>query len=153
MARRAKDPQAYRTISEISEELDVPQHVLRFWESKFPQIQPLKRNGRRRYYRPEDKELLIGIRDLLYVEGYTIRGVQKLLSEGVTSPEALKARVLSETPDRSTGASGQTLTGPDLPELVLPEPESGLTATKAAQFRLKTARAALQHLIKELSPL
>ncbi len=152
MARRAKDPQAYRTISEISEELDVPQHVLRFWESKFPQIQPLKRNGRRRYYRPEDKALLIGIRDLLYVEGYTIRGVQKLLSEGVTSPQALQARVLSDASGRSA-LDEKTLTGPDLPELALPEPESGLSATKAAQFRLKTARAALQHLIKELSPL
>ncbi len=150
MARRTKDPQAYRTISEISEELDVPQHVLRFWESKFPQIQPLKRNGRRRYYRPEDKALLIGIRDLLYVEGYTIRGVQKLLSDGVNSPEELQARVLAEKP---APASSATLTGPELPELDLPDPEAGLAASKAAHFRLKTARAALQHLIKELSPL
>lgn len=74
-----KAPQAFRTISEVSETLDVPQHVLRFWEGKFPQIKPLKRAGGRRYYRPDDIELLRGIRALLYAEGYTIKGVQKLL--------------------------------------------------------------------------
>ena len=73
---------AFRNIREASEELDVPQHVLRFWETKFPEIQPLKRGGRRRYYRPEDLALLTTIRDLLYVQGYTIRGVQRLLREG-----------------------------------------------------------------------
>ena len=150
MARRSKDPQAYRTISEISEELDVPQHVLRFWESKFPQLEPLKRNGRRRYYRPEDKALLIGIRDLLYVEGYTIRGVQKLLEQGIASPEALKSRLTGQAPDAGVIAAASAAA---LPHLDLPEPEGSLAATKAAQFRLKTARAALQHLIKELSPL
>lgn len=74
-----KAPQAFRTISEVSETLDVPQHVLRFWEGKFTQIKPLKRAGGRRYYRPDDIELLRGIRALLYAEGYTIKGVQKLL--------------------------------------------------------------------------
>lgn len=74
-----KAPQAFRTISEVSETLDVPQHVLRFWEGKFAQIKPLKRAGGRRYYRPDDIELLRGIRALLYAEGYTIKGVQKLL--------------------------------------------------------------------------
>ena len=79
---RKKSAVAFRTISEASEELDVPQHVLRFWETKFSQIKPMKRGGRRRYYRPEDLELLVTIRDLLYVKGYTIKGVQRLLKEG-----------------------------------------------------------------------
>ncbi len=76
-----KSPDAFRTISEAAEELDVPQHVLRFWETKFTQIKPMKRAGGRRYYRPADVELLKGIRSLLYKEGYTIRGVQKILKE------------------------------------------------------------------------
>lgn len=79
--RPGKSEAAFRTISEVSEDLDVPQHVLRFWESKFSQIKPLKRGGGRRYYRPEDLLLLKRIRDLLYKDGYTIRGVQKLLRE------------------------------------------------------------------------
>ena len=79
--RPHKSDAAFRTISEVSEDLDVPQHVLRFWESRFPTIKPLKRGGGRRYYRPEDVQLLRRIRDLLYKDGYTIRGVQKLLRE------------------------------------------------------------------------
>lgn len=79
-----KGPQAFRTISEVAEDLDLPQHVLRFWETKFVQIKPLKRGGGRRFYRPEDIDLLRGIRDLLYGEGYTIKGVQRILrTEGV----------------------------------------------------------------------
>lgn len=81
-----KSAAAFRTISEVSEELDVPQHVLRFWETKFTQVRPLKRGGGRRYYRPEDIELLRRIRQLLYSEGYTIKGVQKLLREGGGRP-------------------------------------------------------------------
>ena len=77
----AKAPEAFRTISEVAEELDVPQHVLRFWETRFAQIRPMKRGGGRRYYRPEDVDLLRGIRHLLYGEGYTIRGVQRILKE------------------------------------------------------------------------
>ena len=76
-----KAPDAFRTISEVADELDVPQHVLRFWESRFPQIRPMKRAGGRRYYRPEDVDLLRGIRHLLYGVGYTIRGVQGILRE------------------------------------------------------------------------
>ena len=76
-----KSPDAFRTISEAAEELDVPQHVLRFWETRFTQIKPMKRAGGRRYYRPADVELLKGIRSLLYKDGYTIRGVQKILKE------------------------------------------------------------------------
>jgi DNA-binding transcriptional MerR regulator len=76
-----KGPDAFRTISEVADDLDLPQHVLRFWETRFPQIRPLKRGGGRRYYRPDDIELLRGIRHLLYSEGYTIRGVQRILKE------------------------------------------------------------------------
>ncbi len=76
-----KSPEAFRTISEVASDLDVPQHVLRFWESKFAQIKPLKRGGGRRYYRPEDVELLRGVRTLLYHDGYTIKGVQKVFRE------------------------------------------------------------------------
>jgi DNA-binding transcriptional MerR regulator len=76
-----KAPDAFRTISEVAEQLDVPQHVLRFWESRFREIRPMKRGGGRRYYRPDDLDLLRGIRHLLYGEGYTIRGVQRLLRE------------------------------------------------------------------------
>ncbi len=85
-----KSPDAFRTISEVAEELDLPQHVLRFWETRFPQIKPLKRGGGRRYYRPGDVDLLKGIRKLLYGEGYTIRGVQRIFkSEGVRFIEQL----------------------------------------------------------------
>lgn len=85
-----KSPDAFRTISEVAEELDVPQHVLRFWESKFHQIKPLKRGGGRRYYRPADVDLVGGIKQLLYGEGYTIKGVQKILREqGVAHVQAV----------------------------------------------------------------
>ena len=80
--RGGKSAEAFRTISEVADELEIPQHVLRFWESKFSQVKPLKRGGGRRYYRPEDVVLLHNIRTLLYQEGYTIKGVQKLLREG-----------------------------------------------------------------------
>jgi DNA-binding transcriptional MerR regulator len=76
-----KSAEAFRTISEVAQDLDLPQHVLRFWETRFVQIRPLKRGGGRRYYRPEDIELLSAIRQLLYGEGYTIKGVQKILKE------------------------------------------------------------------------
>ena len=77
-----KAPTAFRTISEVADELHIPQHVLRFWETKFPQVKPLKRGGGRRYYRPHDLALLRRISDLLYIQGYTIKGVQRLLREG-----------------------------------------------------------------------
>jgi DNA-binding transcriptional MerR regulator len=85
--RNGKSESAFRTISEVSEELDVPQHVLRFWESKFPQVHPLKRGGGRRYYRPGEVALLRRIRELLYSEGYTIKGVQRLLRDGLVVAE------------------------------------------------------------------
>jgi len=80
-ARRKKSSAAFRTISEVADDLGVKQHVLRFWETKFSQVKPLKRGGGRRYYRPEDIDLLQAIHRLLYIEGYTIKGVQKLLRE------------------------------------------------------------------------
>jgi DNA-binding transcriptional MerR regulator len=93
--RHAKSASAFRTISEVAEDLDVPSHVLRFWETKFNQIRPLKRGGGRRYYRPEDVELLRRIRQLLYRDGYTIKGVQRLLrdrgSDGAADGEAIAA--------------------------------------------------------------
>ena len=87
--RSGKSQAAFRTISEVADELDVAQHVLRFWESKFPQVRPLKRGGGRRYYRPEDIDLLRDIRALLYDEGYTIKGAQKLLRQRRARPPAM----------------------------------------------------------------
>ena len=85
-----KAPDAFRTISEVAADLDIPQHVLRFWETRFTQIKPMKRSGGRRYYRPDDVDLLRGIRRLLYGEGYTIRGVQRILKEhGIGSVQRL----------------------------------------------------------------
>jgi DNA-binding transcriptional MerR regulator len=80
-SKLAKSPNAFRTISEVSDGIDIPQHVLRFWESKFSQIKPMKRGGGRRYYRPQDVEIIDTIRKLLHDDGYTIKGVQKLLRE------------------------------------------------------------------------
>lgn len=85
--RPGKSAGAFRTISEVATDLDVPQHVLRFWETRFAQIRPLKRAGGRRYYRPEDVELLRRIRELLYNSGYTIKGVQRLLRDAGRRPE------------------------------------------------------------------
>lgn len=114
-----KSESAFRTISEVSEDLDVPQHVLRFWESKFPQIKPLKRGGGRRYYRPEDLNLLRHIRDLLYKDGYTIRGVQKLLrdqSRGQSNGGAKSA----EVPMVAEDARGEAVALPPVAEAPIP---------------------------------
>jgi len=92
-----KGPDAFRTISEVADDLDLPQHVLRFWETRFGQIKPLKRGGGRRYYRPDDVDLLRGIRHLLYGEGYTIRGVQQILREqGVRHVQSIGQSVEEE---------------------------------------------------------
>ncbi|MGE5147406.1 MAG: MerR family transcriptional regulator [Candidatus Eiseniibacteriota bacterium] len=104
--RAGKSATAFRTISEVSAELDVPQHVLRFWESKFGQLRPLKRGGGRRYYRPEDIALLKRIRDLLYAEGYTIRGVQKLFREQSVSPAKI-SRENGAEPTAPSAPSGR----------------------------------------------
>ena len=91
-----KSPEAFRTISEVSKDLSLPQHVLRFWETKFIQIKPIKRGGGRRYYRPEDIRLLRGIKSLLYNDGYTIRGVQKVIKE-VGTKKLLRSEVENNT--------------------------------------------------------
>jgi DNA-binding transcriptional MerR regulator len=112
-----KSPDAFRTISEVAEELDLPQHVLRFWETRFSQIKPMKRGGGRRYYRPQDVELIKGIRHMLYDQGYTIKGVQKLLRENgnqflvaigsgdVAAVEAIAQRKQAEAPPQLTPAA------------------------------------------------
>jgi DNA-binding transcriptional MerR regulator len=105
--RPRKTADAFRTISEVADELHVPQHVLRFWETKFPQVRPLKRGGGRRYYRPEDVLLLRRVADLLYTQGYTIKGVQRLLREGGGAlqenipPASVEERLAAEA-ERST---------------------------------------------------
>jgi DNA-binding transcriptional MerR regulator len=103
-----KAPDAFRTISEVAEDLDVPQHVLRFWESRFSQIRPMKRGGGRRYYRPDDVDLLRGIRHLLYGQGYTIRGVQRILREqGPRFVQAVWQKGAPQPPvGRGEGAAG-----------------------------------------------
>lgn len=111
-----KSDQAFRTISEVADELDLPQHVLRFWETKFRQISPMKRGGGRRYYRPQDVELIRRIKSLLHTEGYTIKGVQRMLSQGGVRnlPEA----PLVEPQDDSQGAAHRAVAGFDLAPIV-----------------------------------
>jgi DNA-binding transcriptional MerR regulator len=106
-----KSPDAFRTISEVADDLDLPQHVLRFWETRFSQIRPLKRGGGRRYYRPDDVDLLRGIRHLLYGQGYTIRGVQRILKEqGIKAVQSLgRGETVAPPPDqRDADAVGET---------------------------------------------
>src|SRR5262245_10489066 len=115
-ARRVeKSADAFRTISEVADELEVPQHVLRFWETKFAQIRPLKRGGGRRYYRPEDIDLLRAIRGLLYDKGYTIKGVQKLIREG--GLKLADGEVVPDIPGASDdeGSAETATTSHDLP--------------------------------------
>jgi DNA-binding transcriptional MerR regulator len=121
----AKASEAFRTISEVANDLDVPKHVLRFWEGKFPQIKPMKRGGGRRYYRPEDVELLRGIQVLLHLEGFTIRGVQKILKE--QGAEQVKA----------SGMSGSLVAGLTGTGEVRPAPRK-----KTSQARTKRVPAA-----------
>ena len=91
---QSKSPSAFRTISEVAKELNIPQHVLRFWENKFTLIKPMKRGGGRRYYRPEDLAILQRIQDLLYNDGYTIKGVQKILKKEVNKSNEVKSNLL-----------------------------------------------------------
>ena len=108
-----KAPDAFRTISEVAGDLDIPQHVLRFWETRFAQIKPMKRSGGRRYYRPDDVDLLKGIRRLLYGEGYTIRGVQRILKEhGVKSVQGLADSSAAVSFGAIEDAIGQSLMEP-----------------------------------------
>lgn len=126
----SKGPEAFRTISEVANDLDLPQHVLRFWETRFTQIRPMKRGGGRRYYRPEDVDLLRGIRHLLYAEGYTIRGVQRILRD--EGPRFVVAVGRGEaTPDESAGGeSGES------EDFARSETEdTGVTYMRRAAFR------------------
>jgi DNA-binding transcriptional MerR regulator len=118
----AKAAGAFRTISEVATELDIPPHVLRFWETRFSQIRPLKRGGGRRYYRPEDIDLLRRIRELLYRDGYTIKGVQRLLRDGASAvraaaeaPESARARARLDDPAGEDGEAdaAEALEGED----------------------------------------
>jgi DNA-binding transcriptional MerR regulator len=118
-----KAPGAFRTISEVADEIDVPQHVLRFWESRFTQIRPMKRGGGRRFYRPEDVDLLRGVRHLLYGEGYTIRGVQRILREQGAAYVQNIWRADLESPTIEEGGDDAIETAraePDLSALSLP---------------------------------
>ena len=130
VAPAGKSTSAFRTISEVADDLDVAQHVLRFWESKFAQVRPLKRGGGRRYYRPEDVDLLRQIRSLLYDEGYTIKGAQKLL-------RARRARPADEA------AVARRLTGRPAPVRAAPDP--------AARDPLGELRAELQAIMQLLA--
>src|ERR1700723_2462857 len=113
-----KTADAFRTISEVADELHVPQHVLRFWETKFPQVRPLKRGGGRRYYRPDDIALLRRISDLLYIQGYTIKGVQRLLREG---GGRLSEDIPPPTDEERAAAAAEAQPAPaQEPELPLP---------------------------------
>ena len=146
--RKAKSASAFRTISEVAGELDVPQHVLRFWETKFAQVKPLKRGGGRRYYRPEDVALLRRIKALLYTDGYTIRGVQKLLREG--GVKALRGddhdAAASETSTMATGNDAPPASvaadPPGAAETLLPEETR--SALAAALDELEAARTLLR---------
>ncbi len=136
-----KAPDAFRTISEVADEIDVPQHVLRFWESRFAQIKPMKRGGGRRYYRPDDVDLLRGVRHLLYGEGYTIRGVQRILrDEGAAFVQNVWRAGAAPPPpesevdragDEFAEAAGGTRSGPDLALLNFSSSRAGERAAEA----------------------
>ena len=118
-AKAKKAPSAFRTISEVADELHIPQHVLRFWETKFPQVKPLKRGGGRRYYRPEDILLLRRVSNLLYIQGYTIKGVQRLLREGGGK---LSDNIPPPAPDEREAPNVESIGRPPAMEPMLPMP-------------------------------
>jgi DNA-binding transcriptional MerR regulator len=148
--RVEKSASAFRTISEVAIELDVPQHVLRFWETKFSQVRPLKRGGGRRYYRPEDVELLRAIRKLLYDEGYTIKGVQRLMREGVFRLRA------QEMAGAETGEAAEP-PGPEMETAPSNEPEAAAgsgSEARAEKVDPETHRRELiENAIEELTEL
>ena len=140
--RIEKSAQAFRTISEVATELDVPQHVLRFWESKFSQVRPLKRGGGRRYYRPEDIDLLRRIRSLLYDDGYTIKGVQRLLKEGRGRLPQQRLDVATESALESlriVSARAEAMAGSTRP-LPRTGPQPSTTTPRAAMLDLHKRR-------------
>ena len=139
LRRGAKSATAFRTISEVAEDLNVPQHVLRFWETRFSQVRPLKRAGGRRYYRPEDVDLLRRIRELLYKHGYTIKGVQKLLREGARAPIEAAGEETPSSTARDRGAPAPVATA--VPPAI----------AVAEQQTEAEARAAIEAVIDELT--
>jgi len=133
-----KSVDAFRTISEVAGELDLPQHVLRFWETKFSQVNPMKRGGGRRYYRPEDVALLRHVRSLLYDEGYTIKGVQKLLRQGGVNKAELQSRKSSQkSADRSVANTDDIAS-------VKADNEAAKQSIRAAIDELETLRETLR---------
>ena len=146
-----KTAEAFRTISEVAEELEVPKHVLRFWEGRFPQIRPMKRGGGRRYYRPEDMTLLRGICHLLHAEGYTIKGVQKILREqGVDTvkhfgadPVAMPAPVAAAPAGKRAGKKTATATATSAPTHALPSKADVRERLLAAIAELENCRGIL----------
>ncbi|OYV37969.1 MAG: hypothetical protein B7Z81_05290 [Acidocella sp. 20-61-6] len=148
--RPRKTADAFRTISEVADELHVPQHVLRFWETKFPQVRPLKRGGGRRYYRPEDVMLLRRVADLLYTQGYTIKGVQRLLREG---GGALQENIPPASAEERMAAEAERVSAPDpapvpkrsAPPVVPQLPMPGLLADRAVEDEEPRPRAARPH--------
>jgi DNA-binding transcriptional MerR regulator len=142
--RAKKAPTAFRTISEVADELHIPQHVLRFWETKFPQIKPLKRGGGRRYYRPDDIQLLRRISDLLYIQGYTIKGVQRLLREGGGQ---LADDIPPAPPAERAAAEAERAVPPSLPGL---EPIAPAPAPTPANDEAAALRSVLEAVLEEL---
>jgi len=136
--RPKKAPNAFRTISEVADELHIPQHVLRFWETKFPQVKPLKRGGGRRYYRPDDIALLRRVSDLLYIQGYTIKGVQRLLREGGGRSDDIPPAPPEE---REAGdPEAPVALAPDEPQLPMPGLTPPVVAANAAKRPGKAAK-------------
>lgn len=117
-SKHAKSPNAFRTISEVADNIGIPQHVLRFWESKFSQIKPMKRGGGRRYYRPEDVEIIDAIRGLLHDDGYTIKGAQKLLREHGVKAVVQQTYVIQNVSDEAKTAEPPTVANSDEMSLV-----------------------------------
>ncbi len=151
-SRIAKAPDAFRTISEVSEQLDVPQHVLRFWEAKFTQVRPLKRAGGRRYYRPDDIDLLKGVRALLYNEGLTIKGVQKVLREQGAKHVAEVGRVGAKTLRKAAAEASATIDVGSLPAL-LPIPSSehvNLAVEEPSETLVAEQRERLEVVLQDL---
>jgi len=149
-----KSASAFRTISEVSDELDVPQHVLRFWETKFSHIKPMKRGGGRRYYRPEDLALLRRIRELLYVEGYTIKGVQRLLRQS-----GVKAVLAGQEDDGAASADADDLeaavvSASSSVKIVRGQPQPASSATELDDNTRKALRTVLSELteLREMLP-
>lgn len=140
--RHAKSATAFRTISEVAEDLDVPSHVLRFWETKFSQIRPLKRGGGRRYYRPEDVELLRRIRQLLYRDGYTIKGVQRLLRDrsGDLGGEVEPAQPETPAPPPAP-VRAQPAPTPAAPKAAMPPRDLVAVADELAELKRLLMRA------------